>query len=119
MSGNLCISLAEAAREKLRSNLKLNSYDINFIKYIGKLIARTQDFLHGPAFRHIIGRNFTLIPFLADIKVTIATPVFPNILYAIHTRADNVLIPGAIPTEQPAGTAHVTVSFLISQKPPQ
>ena len=66
--------------------------------------------------RHVVVGKFLFIPFLADIKIAIATAVFLHVRLAIDARTDYVLIPFPVTTRQPAGTCHVTVAVLVDHK---
>jgi len=61
--------------------------------------------------------NGSFVPRLGNIKVAIATSIFPNILLPVYAGTHDVLVLVPISGSQPAGAAHVTVTILVVDEP--
>jgi hypothetical protein len=74
------------------------------------------EFIRRSSFRNVFMFDSALIPFAGNIQIAIATAILTDILRPVLAGADNIgiLFPGAC--RQAAGTAHITVTFLVDQK---
>ena len=73
-------------------------------------------FVGRPSLRDVNLFCSVLAPGGRDIQASIASAVFPDILIAIRTRADDVTVPFPVAGGQATRAAHVTVSFTVQQK---
>ncbi len=73
-------------------------------------------FIRGPSFRHVLMFDFVLVPFAGNIQITVTASVFADIIRPVLAGADNIGVFFAGACRKAAGTAHITVTFLVHQK---
>jgi hypothetical protein len=76
----------------------------------------SKHFLGRPSLRHIVARNFLLVPLPGHIKAAIAASELLHVRNTVDTRTDDVLILGSISGSESTRAAHVAIAVLVPQK---
>jgi hypothetical protein len=112
ISGNFyeVVSIGKG-NQNIRGLKRLLNYIIEYFREC--LIGHLFD---GPSFRHVRVGDFAFVPFIRNIKITVATAVFGNVWLPVNTGTEDILVLFPVPGCQSARTGHVAITFLILKK---
>ena len=73
-------------------------------------------FIWGSAFRHIGSRDLPFVPGGRDVEIAVTAAVLAHIRFPVGTWADDIPILFPVAGCEPAGTAHIPVSFTVGEE---